>query len=84
MFSNLSAISWQSPPIYWQNISGVMPSGILRSIPGGAIGLTTRIRIFGVLNLNPDSVLPVKLIHCNGIRGWLVAILKYLRLSIFN
>ena len=61
MVSNLSAYSEQSPPIYLQNLSGVMSEGIWRLRPGGGkIGRTTCIFILGVLNLKPDSVLPVK------------------------
>ena len=63
MLSNLSAISSQSPPIYLQNFSGVKSAGGFKASPGGEIGLTTRIRSFGVLNLNPLSVLPVKYIY---------------------
>ena len=60
MFSNLSAISSQSPPICLQKSSGVKLVGIYRFKPGGAIGLTTRKRSLGVLNLKPLSVFPVK------------------------
>jgi len=66
MLSNLSAISSQSPPIYLQNFSGVKSAGTLSSKPGGAIGRTIRILSFGVLNLNPLSVLPVKNRYCKG------------------
>ena len=65
MLSNLSAYSAQSPPIYLQYCSAVRPSGILRLRPGGGkTGRTTLMRIWGVLNLNPDSVLPVKVLNC--------------------
>ncbi|TNV72608.1 hypothetical protein FGO68_gene2740 [Halteria grandinella] len=61
MLSNLSAYSAQSPPICLQNFSGVMSAGTCRFNPGGGnTGFTTRMRILGVLNLKPDSVLPVK------------------------
>lgn len=59
--SNLSAYSAQSPPICLQKVSVVMLGGISRFKPGGGnTGLTTLILILGVLNLKPDSVLPVK------------------------
>ena len=51
-FSNLSANSSQSPPIYLQNLTGSKSSGIFRLNPGGGyIGAMHLILNFGVLNL---------------------------------
>jgi len=75
MFSNLSAYSAQSPPIYAQYFSGVRPSGICKLSPGGGkTGRTTFMRICGVLNLKPDSVLPVKVLNCKASRGLVIRV----------